>query len=168
MQSLVFQEFLNLYTEFRPDSWLGGLAETERCGTCHGMCKGERWGPTEGLTLKLSPVFPTSILWLCRTCILAVPPSRNSENTKNVPILRSNFVFLTGVSMVSDNFTLWEAKGELVNMQVVLFWRVTKLSSVDVGYSEISVQGRWPQRARLRMIITDLVKRCTKVFFSPA
>lgn len=64
--------------------------------------------------------------------------------------------------MISDNFTLWEAKGEFVNIQVVLFCRVTKLSSVDVGCSVMAVQVPWPQGPWLRINITGLVKRCIK------
>jgi len=47
-------------------------------------------------------------------------------------------------------------------MQVVLFWRVTKLSSVDVGCSVMAVQGPWPQGLWLRINITGPVKTCIK------
>jgi len=50
----------------------------------------------------------------CHTCILHVPPIGNSENTKYVSILCSNFILLTRISMISDHFGLWEAKQNLL------------------------------------------------------
>lgn len=68
------------------------------------------------------------VLCPCHTCILHVPPTGNSENSKYVSILSGNFILLTGVSVIPDNFTLWEAKGKLVNIKAIPFWSINKLN----------------------------------------
>lgn len=71
------------------------------------MCKHDRWDLGVGLQTFL-------MCYDCRTCVLHVPPIGNSENTEYVSILCSNFIHFTGVSMISDHFSLWEAKENLL------------------------------------------------------
>lgn len=98
-------------------SWLAAFAEMEKHGTCHCMCKCKRWRYPSRSWIPDLPY----VLQLCHTCIMHVPPTGNSENTKYVSILCGNFVLLTWVSMILNHFTLWEAKGELINMQAIPF-----------------------------------------------
>lgn len=99
-------------------SWLAAFAEMEKHGTCHCMCKCKRWRYPSRSWIPDLPY----VLQLCHTCIMHVPPTGNSENTKYVSILCGNFMLLTWVSMILNHFTLWEAKGELINMQAIPFW----------------------------------------------
>lgn len=97
------------------NSWLAAFAEMEKHGTCHCTRKCERWGHPSRSWIPDLP-------YVCHTCIMHVPPTGNSENTKYVSILRGNFVLLTWVSMIPDHFILWKDKGELSNMQTIPFW----------------------------------------------
>lgn len=84
------------------------------------------------------------VLYPCHTCILHVPPTGNSENSKYVSILSGNFILLTGVSVIPDNFTLWEAKGKLVNIKAIPFWSINKLNGQARQPSvELLSQGTW-------------------------
>lgn len=82
-------------------SWLAAFAEMEKHGTCHCMCKCKRWRYPSRSWIPDLPY----VLQLCHTCIMHVPPTGNSENTKYVSILCGNFVLLTWVSMILNHFT---------------------------------------------------------------